>query len=217
VRLLFTRPGFLTLEALRGRRTPYLGALKMYLAVFAAVTLLSPMLTEQTEQRAQKANALTAPFTRLLHAVAVRSGRSDAATKQRLTELTVQHEGWLAILIPLLFAAILFAIFRRRRRWFGEHLLFAIHFATFNYGVGLVLVIPQLALFRPGRLVMLAIALATLAAMFTYMTLAVRRVYGSRPGAAAAWAVVLMVGFSVAQVAIGLLALCTAAARLVYL
>lgn len=217
VRLLFTQPGFLTLEALRGRRRPYVGALKMYLAVFAAVTVLSPLLTAQAEQREQKADAFTAQFSRLVHAIAVYSGRSDADAKQAFTSAAVQHEGWLAILIPLLFAVFLFALFRRRRRWFGEHLMFAIHFATFNYGVGLILIIPQLSVFRPGQAVTLAIGLATVAAMFAYTMVAVRRVYGGGRGAAAGWAVVLLVCFSIAQLAIGALSLATAAARLAYL
>jgi len=217
VRLLFTRPGFLTLEALRGRRRPYVGALKMYLAVFAVVTVLSPLLTAETEQRAQKADAFTAQFSRLVHTIAVHSGRSDADARQAFTSVAVQHEGWLAILIPLLFAVFLFALFRRRRRWFGEHLMFATHFATFNYGVGLILIIPQLSVFRPGQVVTLAIGLATMVALFAYMMVAVRRVYGGGRGAAAVWAVVLLLGFSVAQVAIGALALATAAARLAYL
>jgi hypothetical protein len=217
VRLLFTQPGFLTLEALRGRRRPYVGALKMYLAVFAAITLLSPMLTAQTEQREQKADAFTAQFSRLVHAIAVHGGRSDADAREAFTSAAVQHEGWLAILIPLLFAGFLFALFRRRRRWFGEHLMFAIHFATFNYCVGLILIIPQLSVFRPGKWLMLAIGLATVVAMFAYMMVAMRRVYGGGRGAAAGWTVVLLVCFSVAQLAIGALAMATAAARLAYL
>jgi Protein of unknown function (DUF3667) len=216
VRLLFTQPGFLTLEALRGRRRPYVGALKMYLAVFAAVTLLSPVLTDQAGQRAEKANAFTAQFSRLVHAIAVHSGSSDAAAREAFTSAAVQHEGWLAILIPLLFAVFLFALFHRRRRWYGEHLLFAIHFATFNYGVGLILVLPQLPVLRPGKVVTLAIGLVTIVAMFAYMMVAVRRVYGGSRAAAAGWAVVLLIGFTVAQVVMGALSLATAAARLMY-
>lgn len=215
-RLLFTRPGFLTLEAVRGRRKPYLGPLKMYLGVFAVITLLSPLFTSQSARRAQRADSLAVQFDRVAQVIAAQTGGSVDAARQALTSTMLQHQGWIALLVPLIFALVLHAAFRRRRARFGEHLLFALHFATFNYALGVIIMIPQLPVFSPGAVVTGTIALATLAGQCAYMAIAVRRVYGGSRRAAAGWTVVLMIGFGIAQMMIGLISLATAVARLVY-
>jgi len=222
IKLLLTRPGALTLEVLQGRRRLYLGAFKMYLAVFALLTLGSPLMTARAEQREQSADALTRRFARLVHEVAVRRGVSDGSAKQALLDTTLQHESWISFAIPLLFAVLLFALFRRRRRWFGEHLLFATHWATFNYLFGLLAFPLQfVADLRgggvPGKVAVLVIYLASTGLMLGYLAVAFRRVYGGGKGASIAWGVLLLVCFSTAQLLVALVAVATAAARLAYL
>lgn len=215
-RLLLTRPGFLTLEALRGRRKPYLGPLKMYLGVFALITLLSPVFTSQSDKRAQQADALTAQLDRAFQYIAAQNGMNVDVVRRTLTTTMLQHQGWMALLVPLLFAVVIHAVFRRRRPRFGEQLLFALHFATFNYTVGLIILIPQLPGIGAGVVVMGIISLATLAVQFAYMAVAIRRVYGGSRRAAVGWTVVLTMGFGVAQMMIGIMSLGTAVARLMY-
>lgn len=220
--LVLTRPGFLTLEALQGRRRLYLGAFRMYLAVFALLTLVSPWMTTQAEQRQQSADALTRRFARLVHEIAVRRHVSDGSAKQALLEATLQHESWISFTIPLLFAVFLFALFRRRRRWFGEHLLFATHWATFNYLFGLLIFPLQfvggvLGGGLVGKVAVLVIYLATTAVMIGYMAVAFRRVYGGGRGASVGWGLLLVTCFSVAQLAVAVIAVGTAAGRLAYL
>ncbi|HET7459649.1 MAG TPA: DUF3667 domain-containing protein, partial [Longimicrobium sp.] len=220
--LVVTRPGFLTLEAFQGRRRLYLGAFRMYLAVFALLTLVSPLMTSQAEQREQSADALTRRFARLVHEIAVRTHTGDAQAKRALLETTMQHESWISFTIPLLFAVLLFALFRRRRRWFGEHLLFATHWATFNYLFGL-LIFPLQYADRlvgggvPGKAAVAVIYLATTGLLVGYMAVAFRRVYGGGRGASVAWGLVLVTCFSVAQLVVAVIAVGTAAARLAYL
>ena len=216
-RLLVTRPGLLTLEALNGRRRGYLGAFKMYLAVFALVMLLTPLLGVDDPRRAKQADALTAMFNSLVHTIAARRGITDTAAQQALMQTGLQHEGWLALIIPLLFAATLWVIFRRRRRYFGEHLLFAAHFATFNYLVGVVAMVAQPAASALGTAGVMLVALATMAVMVVYITAAVRRVYDTGRGASVAWGFVLLFAFSLAQTAVAVLAFGSAVARLLYL
>jgi Protein of unknown function (DUF3667) len=220
--LVLTRPGFLTLEALQGRRRLYLGAFRMYLAVFALLTVISPLMTAQAEQRQQKADALAARLARLVHEIAVRRDIGDGAARQALLDTTMQHESWISFTIPLLFGVILFALFRRRRRWFGEHLLFATHWATFNYLFGLLIFPLQylnglLGGGLPGQLAVLALYLATSCLMIGYMAVAFRRVYGGGKGASVGWGLVLVTCFSIAQVVVAVIAVGTAAARLAYL
>lgn len=222
LRLLVTRPGFLTLEALQGRRRLYLGAFRMYLAAFALLTLVSPLMTEQAEQREQKADALTAQLARLVHAIALRRHTSDASAKQALMDATLQHESWISVAIPLLFAVFLFAVFHRRRRWFGEHLLFATHWATFNYVFGLAIFPLQyvgglVGGGVAGKVAVLVVYLVSTGWLVGYMALSFRRVYGGGRGASVAWGLLLVTCFSVAQLIVAIVAVGTAAARLAYL
>lgn len=213
LRLLVARPGFLTLEYIAGRRRPYLGPLRMYLTVFAAllfVTLLAPKGAPTPR------NGLVDGFRRVIHQVAVRRGISDAAAEKAVSDATTQHVAWISVLIPLVFAAFLFAAFHRRRRWFGEHLVFAIHYGTINFLLALALIPFTLLLQRgtPAASVILgALALIPLA---VYTAIAVRRVYGTGwPGAAAA-TLGLFIAFSIAQSVTGLLAIGTAIAQVAW-
>jgi hypothetical protein len=213
LRLLVFSPGLLTLEQIRGRRRPYLGPLRMYLTVFA-VSLFVAMLVPQTAP--QQSSRLAAGLKQLVHALAVRRGMTDVAAEKALQQTTAQHETWLAVLIPLVFAGFLFACFRRRRRWFGEHLVFATHFGTLNYLVALVLVPFVLVLqrFVPGAATVVA-GLAVVP-MFAWMMVAVRRVYGSGWPGAVGWTLALFLAFSIAQLVAGVLSLCTAALSILW-
>jgi hypothetical protein len=213
VRTLLFSPGTLTVEYLRGRRRPFLGPLRMFLAVFALVLFIGTLVpTEGAARRQKQEDAITRQFRAMVHSVAVRTGRTDAQVHAALAEDAAQAESWLAVTIPALFAGVLFACFGRRRRWYAEHLVFATHFATFNYVVALLLF--PLAFLVPSHVVALPLFVATYLAMLAYLAIAIRRVYGSRPVAAAVWAFCLMIAFSVVQGVVGLAAVGVAAARL---
>lgn len=215
LRLLLTRPGFLTLEVLQGRRRLYLGAFKMYLAVFAALMLLAPLMEQPGE--GQKTGALAARLTQLTHSIAVHRGVSDVEAERAFLAASLQHESWVSIIIPLVFAAMLFGLFRRRRAWFGEHLLFATHFATFNYVFALVLVPAQLGLSKLGLVGAAVIFLASTGVMLAYLAVAFRRVYGGGRAASIGWGLALMLAFSIAQAVAAAVAVATAYVRLIYL
>lgn len=207
LRLLLLQPGFLTLEFIRGRRRPYLGPLRMYLTAFA-VTLFAAMLLPRTAP--QQPNRTMTLAKQGLHWLAVRRGTTDAAVEKALEETFVQHLTWVSVLIPLVLAGFLFAFFHRRRRWFGEHLVFAAHLGTVNLLVGLLLIPFQLALFPFGPRVMTVVGGLTVVPMFAWMMLAVRRVYGAGWPGAVGWTLVLFVALSIGQTVATALALCTA-------
>jgi hypothetical protein len=213
VRLLLTKPGFLTLEALRGRRRPYLGALRMYLTVFAALMFFSALIPKHAAQQNVRAgDAITRAMKGVVHGIANTRHLTDAAAEAQLADVVGQHESWLAVLIPLIFAAELFVLFRRRRRWYGEHLVAATHFATFNFIVGIALM--PLALLHPSALVTGCMTVVTFLLIVVYLALSVQRVYGSRRAASFGWALLLLVGFSLAQTVVGALSLVTATVQL---
>lgn len=213
-RLLVTRPGFLTLEYIAGRRQPYLGPLRMFLPVFA-LTLFLSLLVPQVAP-AQRSGLLDA-FRRVVHWVAARRGITDAAAQRAVGQAVAQHFAWLSVLIPLVFAAFLYVAFRRRRTWFGEHLVFATHFGTINFLAGLVIIPIQLSLLRyhPGAATVASAA--ALIPLLAWLVIAVRRVYGTGvPGALGA-SLGLFLAFSIAQSLTSLLALGTAVLKVAYL
>jgi hypothetical protein len=214
LRLLLFSPGTLTLEYIRGRRRPYLGPLRMYLAVFA-LTLFMGLLLPQTAQR--NPEALEALLKRLVHTLAVRRGITDAAAEKLLQQTTAQHVTWLSLLIPLMFAAFLYLFFHRRRRWFGEHLVFATHFGTINFLVALFLIPFQLYLMRFGSEAATVVTGLAVIPLFAWMMIAVRRVYGTGRSGAVLASLGLFLAFSIAQSVTAALALGTAALSVLWL
>jgi len=213
LRTLLLSPGTLTTEYLRGRRRPFLGPLRMFLGVFALVLFIGTLLpAEGAARRQTQEDAMARQFRAMVHSVATRTGRTDAQVHAALADEAAQAESWLAVSIPVLFAGVLFACFRRRRRWYAEHLVFATHFATFNYLVALLLL--PLAFLVPARVIAVPVFAATYLAMLAYLAIAIRRVYGSRRVAAAVWAFCLMIAFSLVQSVIALAALGLAVVRL---
>src|SRR3954468_7076190 len=100
---------------------------------------------------------------------------TDAAVEKALEETVAQHMAWLSVLIPLVFATFLFACFHRRRRWFGEHLVFAIHFGPFNFLIALILLPFQLVLLRWNPQAATLSAGLVVFPMFAWIMVAVRR------------------------------------------
>ncbi|MFL5538836.1 MAG: DUF3667 domain-containing protein [Longimicrobiaceae bacterium] len=215
LRVLLFRPGELALEYIQGRRRPYLGPLRMYLTVFA-VTLFVLLLLPQTQP--EGSNRLVALMRQGVHALAVRRGMTDAAMEKALQDITAQHVTWLSVLIPLVFAGFLFLCFRRRRRWFGEHLVFATHFATINFLMALFLIPLQLVLLRFGKETATLVTGIAVFPLFWWMVVGVRRMYGSGWTGAVGWSLLLvLVAFPIAQTLTSGLALCTATLSILWL
>lgn len=220
-RALLTAPGFLTLEYLAGRRKGYLGPLKTFLIIFAAM-LFSAVLVERYTPAGQAPDGATGGFVeqqaeQVVGTIAERRNVSRAEAKRELMEAIQKRLSWFSVLVPLLFGVVAHAAFRRRRRWFAENLVFATHFAAYNYLFGLILLPAQVVLPRFGAMWVSVLSLVLFGVMTVYMARAVRRVYpGSRwggiPGSFA-----LLLGFSVCQGIVSLLAIGSAVLTLTYL
>lgn len=215
-RALLLHPGALTQEHLAGRRRPYVGPFKLYLFVFA-ITMFASSLVHMTpgSGRAQ-AGTLVAQLNRLAARIAAREHLTGVQAQARLLAVTLDHMRWFALLVPLVFGFAVHLLFRRRRRWFSENVVFATHYAAFYYFAGLVLLPVNLALANSSAAVMAALGLVVTTVMGGYLYAAVRRVYGvTRPVGALA-SVALLAGFSVAEAVTSLLAFCSAVATLLY-
>lgn len=215
-RALLLHPGTLTQEHLAGRRRPYVGPFKLYLFVFA-VTMFASSLVQMTPSggRAQ-AGALVAWLNSITARIGARQHLTLVQAEARLMAATLDHMRWFALLVPLVFGCAVHLLFRRRRRWFAENMVFATHYAAFYYFAAFVLLPVNLALARSSAWVMAAVGVVITAVMGGYLYAAVRRVYGvTRPVGALA-SLALLAGFSVAEAVTTLLAFCSAVATLLY-
>ena len=217
LRLLVFHPGELTLEWIRGRRRGYVNPLKLYLVIFALVVVASSLVPQQ-DSNAAGANATLgeAQVEALQERIAERRGITPEAARRELNQRTVGAVTWTAIIGPFVLGAIIQLVFLRRRRWFAEHMVFATHFASFNNLIALVIIPIQLLASAANFDASMPLVLGASALVVVYLYLALRRVYDTSRVGAVLRSVVLVLGLSISQLLAGLLALCVAAAGLLY-
>ena len=180
----FARPGLLTAEFLAGRRVRYIAPLQIYAAAgtafFASVALNQdgPPLLLRMLRTPPKPGTPIPPEARLLdHELGRHVQRFQALTREERHDLmndTYQRFSGSAmfLLVPAI-AALLWLRYRRAKRTFSEHVIFALHIQAFAYVASLAAVWAPFAWFAAVRwLVLVAIAV--------YAFLAFRRVYDHR-------------------------------------
>lgn len=134
-RLLLTRPGFLSTEYLRGCRKPYLHPFQLFfianliyffLQPFTGWSGLKAWLYVQTHMMFYSGLA-----TRMAaHRMALR-GMSETQFNHVFDHAVDIQARSLVILIVPLFALVFWLFHAGKRRSFGEHLVFALHFTAF--------------------------------------------------------------------------------------
>ncbi|HEX6368961.1 MAG TPA: DUF3667 domain-containing protein [Longimicrobium sp.] len=215
IALLLTRPGFLTAEYLAGRRRGYVGPFRLFIAAYAAVLLASAVLARPDAEMAAQIRE-GSWIRRLLDAIAARHGWSAGGALEQLNATILNHMGWLQLLIPLLFGAVVALVFVRRRRGFVAHLVFAAHVAAFQCSVSLLVLPAAVTAERAPATVVSLAAVLSIGVLAWYLWRAVERVYGDAGWRGAVRAATLLVGFSLAQGTAGLIAVCTAVLALLY-
>ncbi|WP_164017859.1 DUF3667 domain-containing protein [Pyxidicoccus trucidator] len=181
--LLVTRPGFLTVEAHSGRFGPYVSARKLFLLVGAAYFLFGSGTFYRLEGLM---GASVQRYESYVEHSARQLGVAPAVHREHL-EARFQRVNKLAQLAGvMLLAGALPLLYRRPRRYFGEHLTFALHVAVFRFLIG--------AVGQPLRLVLdtWVPSMALVNTVFiVYLGLALQRVYGGSHLATWSKAVVL--------------------------
>lgn len=216
IRYVLTRPGYLTAEYLAGRRTAYLGPLKLFLLSFAAMLLASSLFSRlpTAEDARQIDGSWLGP---VVDGVAARLGTTRVEAIERINAATLAHVSWVSVLIPLVLGGVVALVFLRRERGFVAHLVFAAHIATFYFALGLVShpMGPVVEAYPRAGTAVLGTVMAGVT--LAYLWRAVSRVYGDTGWRAAVRAVALLLGLNLAQAVAGLLAAGTATLALLYL
>lgn len=186
LRLLVLKPGQLTREYWSGRRKAYLGPVKLYL-LFFALSLLLYSIHQPTaiyDVRTLAAADPTGKFTGKLDQLATDSGVPVKQLAQNINSRWHTYISWSQLLYPVFVAAAMKLLFRRRRVYLAEHLIFSLHLLAFTFLVSLVLWPVYFAataggsvaagVFAPGYIVVTVMSVLWPAA---YLVLALRRVY----------------------------------------
>ena len=184
-RLLLFKPGQLTRDYWNGRRKRYLGPLKLYLVCFALSLVVYSVHrpTAIYDVRTLAASDAAGNIARVLEKQATKRGVS---TEQLTQEINLHVQRYLSmsqVLYPLAVALALQVLLRRRRLYFAEHLVFALHIVAFMF-LSMVVLWPLFLLFgirtavdqlTPAYLVITAVSTIWTA---SYTLLALRRAYG---------------------------------------
>lgn len=196
--LLF-HPGRLTSAYLAGARKRYLGPVKLFIFAFAISLLAYSVLPRTSSYDVRKfiRNDRTGSYEKIISQLSTKRG------VPRDTLVTDINERWRRYLTygemgyPLGVAVALWLVYSNRRRYFGEHMIFALHYVTFGL-LTAVLLWPAYYLtgVDPSRSFALAAVLNSLI-VGVYLVIALRRVYGDRVAPAVARAVVIMVTYFV--------------------
>jgi len=190
IKLLFTKPGQLTLDFLEGRRQRHVHPLRLFI-VFSAIFFLfsgGPMLRLQWEvDHAPDGDAQQVAPTQILGKMGPRIEerlRRKAEREGVSYDAFMEHqEHRLHIMFKAAFIAAVVAnglwlalLFRRQRRYVAEHMVLALHVACF--GMSMVVVadaLQRLLGLDGGRFSGFVGPIA-----LGYFVLAARRVYGER-------------------------------------
>jgi len=172
---LLSRPGFLTVEYLAGRRMRYLSPLKLYLSLAFVYFLVFGWLSQPLVKELQ-AIPLQSASVQITRPGAVRETSATTRRKERVvrrlktaTEWQFANQNTINLFLIPVFAAALSLVLRKQRKLYMEHVIFLLHTQAATY----LLALPCTVLFRSA-----AGMIASLLPAVIYYPLAFRRVYG---------------------------------------
>jgi thiamine biosynthesis protein ThiS len=134
-RFLFTRPGFLSAEYVRGCRKPYLHPFQIFFIANLIYFFLQP-LTGWTGLKTplyvhMHAAGYNSLATRLVAQRVAAKGISESKFAHAFDHVVDLQARSLVLLMVPMFALVLWLLEWRKKRVFGEHLAFALHFYAF--------------------------------------------------------------------------------------
>lgn len=186
-RLLLFKPGQLTREYWSGRRKRFLGPVKLYFVFFALSLLLYSIHrpTAVYDVRRLAAADSAGKFPRLLDELAEKRGMPTAHFAQEVNARWQSYLSMSQVAYPLFVALALKLLFHRRRLYFAEHLIFALHLLAFTFLTS-SLAWPFYALFGVQASVeslttaSVGITAGSIGWTVVYLVLAMRRAYAER-------------------------------------
>jgi hypothetical protein len=189
--LLIRRPGLLTAEYWEGRRRLHIRPLRLYI-VIAAIHLIAMSASFYRVDfflRSDSGGALN----RMISKIAARDGTTVEHAKAAVNEKLAKAYSVTQYFAVLAFAVFPWAIFRRRRPHYLQHVIFSIHV----YGFYFLVTAAVSQVLSPETWRRSPLPLVTVA----YLYFAIRRLYGDRPLTALWKAAVLRLALFAAEFA----------------
>jgi thiamine biosynthesis protein ThiS len=134
-RLLFTRPGFLTSEYLRGRRKPYLHPFQLFFVANLIYFLVQPYTGWTGLRTTLDIQLHMMSYSRLASRMVTDRIAAKGITLAQFSPsfdhvVDVQARS-LVLVMVFLYALVLAILQWRRKQFFGQHLVFSLHFTAF--------------------------------------------------------------------------------------
>jgi thiamine biosynthesis protein ThiS len=134
-RLLFTKPGFLATEYVRGCRKPYLHPFQLFFVANLLYFFLQPLTGWTGLRTPLYIHMHMLPYSKLASHLVEQRILAKGITLQQFSAsfnhiIDGQARTLVVVMVPL--SALLFALVQwRKKRYFGEHLVLALHFIAF--------------------------------------------------------------------------------------
>lgn len=134
-RLLFTRPGFLTSEYLRGCRKPYLHPFQLFFAANLLYFFVQPYLGWSGLRTTLYVQLHMMSYSNLASRLVTERIAARGISLEQFSHsfdhvVDVQARSLVVVMVPL-FAVVLAVLQWRKRQFFGQHLVFCLHFTAF--------------------------------------------------------------------------------------
>jgi len=196
LRLLFTKPGFLTQEYVAGRRTAHFPPLRLYLLCSVAYFALAAFAPSDTRIQVEDRRGRTLSLGGVrISGEDLLNNLSDEEIVERVHR--AQHD-WLPkvlfALVPV-WAFLVKLVTWREHRNFPEHLYFALHVLGMNFALSTV---AALVRFAHWKALDAGWVLLSFLFLVWYVTVAMKRVYGRSTRVALRRTVSLLLMYAVA-------------------
>jgi hypothetical protein len=134
-RLLFTKPGFLTAEYLRGCRKPYLHPFQVFFIANLVYFLFLPYIGWSGLRTTLGIQTHMMSYSRFASRLVAERIAAKGVTLEQFShsfDHVVDVQARSLVLVMVLLYAVLIAVLQwRKRQYFGQHLVFSLHFAAF--------------------------------------------------------------------------------------
>ena len=135
LRILFAKPGFLDSEYVRGCRKPYVHPFQMFFMINLLYFLLFPLMgwsgLKTPLNAYQKSFSYSGWASRLASQRATAKGMTDAEFKHNFDHrVDIEARSLVFVMVPI-FAVIVALLQFRKRRLYGEHLVFSFYYFAF--------------------------------------------------------------------------------------
>lgn len=133
--LLIRKPGFLTKEYLRGKRKTYLSPLRMFMIANVIYFFVQPFTLANGFNTPLNTQCYKLPYSNLAKKIIAEKIEETWISYDRYESVfnrqtTIYAKTLIFLMVPML-ALVMKGLNFRKRRYYSEHIIFALHFYTF--------------------------------------------------------------------------------------